>query len=356
MPQIQLFYDITDADAHPQTVAHNKLIDLLEAVDHHGSLAAAVHADYSVSYRHVWNELKKWEAQIGKPLVVSGRGRPGQLTPFAKKLLAAVRSVHAKYRSPLEAFRTDLLQAFATAQGDSRPVITFTGYPDVAVMKLRKAALQSPFLMDVRFSSSARGLQTLSKGLTQVTGFNLSIGSNADSSAAQAFRPYLQPDKMRVIRFCTRIQGIAVAKGNPLGIHSLLDVSLQKARYAQRAEGTGTRALFDDLLRTSGMRSADFPAIVAADSHVDVANLIGQGKADAGLCLANVAVDAGLDFISISREIYLLACHTDFLDGAVGQSFLTLLRATSWREPEATPAGYDFTGCGEVLQVSEALP
>lgn len=60
MSQIKITYAMSDADADDKKL-HNRLIDLLEAVDRHGSLAAAVEAEFDSSYRHVWNELKSWE-------------------------------------------------------------------------------------------------------------------------------------------------------------------------------------------------------------------------------------------------------------------------------------------------------
>ena len=163
-------------------------------------------------------------------------------------------------------------------------------------MHLRKAALKSTFFLDVNFNSSSRGLEDLHENRTQLTGFNFPIGAGPESSAAQAFRHFLEPGKMKLIRFCTCIQGIAVVKGNPMGIHSLLDVGLKKARYAQRAKGSGTRVLFDDLLRTSGMTDGDITTCArTANSHTDVAAMISQSQADAGICLANIAM---LDWIS----------------------------------------------------------
>ena len=169
MSQIKITYAMSDADADDKKL-HNRLIDLLEAVDRHGSLAAAVEAEFDSSYRHVWNELKSWEEKIGQPLLERGRGKPGQLTPFAKKLLTSVKAIHARYKPHLDSLRTDLLQAFAKALDDARPVLTFTGCPDIAVMHLRKAALKSTFFLDVNFNSSSRGLEDLHENRTSSPG------------------------------------------------------------------------------------------------------------------------------------------------------------------------------------------
>ena len=148
-----------------------------------------------------------------------------------------------------------------------------------------------------------------------------------------------------------------MAKGNPMGIHSLLDVSLKNARYAQRAKGSGTRVLFDDLLRTSGMTDGDITTCArTANSHADVAAMISQSQADAGICLANIAADAGLDFIPISREIYFMACQKELLQTKAGQDFLTLLGSTDWKEDAEKLLGYDFSDCCKVMEVQAAIP
>lgn len=356
MRQVHFSYEFL-SDTSGAKILSNRLIDLLESVERHGSLAAAVEADFDISYRHAWNELRAWEVKIGQPLLERGRGKPGQLTAFSKKLLLSVRGVHARYKPQLEALRTDLQEAFVRAFDDSRPIVTFAGCPDVVVLALKKFALDSPFFLDVNFNSSERGLEDLAEGRTLVTGFNFPVGAGGDSAAAQTFRKYLDPHGMQLIRFCTRIQGIAVAKGNPLGLHSLLDVSLKKARYAQRAKGSGTRVLFEDLLHASGMVPEDIVLCKKlAASHVDVAGMISQGEADAGICLANVAAEADLDFIALSREVYFLACGRSFLRSKVGKDFLKLLRSEAWKAEVSQLAGYDLNGCGSVVDVAQALP
>ncbi|NDF79871.1 MAG: LysR family transcriptional regulator, partial [Betaproteobacteria bacterium] len=50
---------------------------LLQAVRSQGSISAAAKA-LDLSYRHVWGELKKWEAQLGQDLIVWDKGQPAR--------------------------------------------------------------------------------------------------------------------------------------------------------------------------------------------------------------------------------------------------------------------------------------
>ena len=134
MRQVHFSYEFL-SDTPGAKILSNRFIDLLESVD-----------------RHAWNELRAWEAKIGQPLLERGRGKPGQLTAFSKKLLLSVRGVHARYKPQLEALRADLQEAFVRALDDSRPIVTFAGCPDVVVLALKKFALDSPFFHDDNFN------------------------------------------------------------------------------------------------------------------------------------------------------------------------------------------------------------
>jgi putative molybdopterin biosynthesis protein len=60
----------------------------------HGSISAAARR-LSLSYRHVWGELKRWELELGQTLVLWAKGQPAALSPFGEKLLWAERRAQA---------------------------------------------------------------------------------------------------------------------------------------------------------------------------------------------------------------------------------------------------------------------
>ena len=71
------------------------MIDLLHAVSEHGSISAAAKA-LGLSYRHAWGELRRWEAELGRPLIVWDKGQPARLAEFGQKLLWAERQAQAR--------------------------------------------------------------------------------------------------------------------------------------------------------------------------------------------------------------------------------------------------------------------
>ncbi len=352
MPKkIVLSYAFSSAGDGDSEVISNDLIVLLDSINSLGSLSAAAKA-VGYSYRHLWDELNHWEEEFGEPLVSRSRGRSCELTAFGKRLLWAEKEVQAKYASEIASLRAGIEQAYARATDPDAEVLTLHGCPDEALMQFRDEATLQKLYLEINFNSSLKGLQDLHEGRCQIAGFNFPIGAAAHSKAAETFAPYLANDVM-LIGFAVRIQGIAVAKGNPLGLHSFLDVALKKATFVNRSKGTGTRVLADELLRTSGLKESDVIGYQnEVGSHSSVAASIASGKADAGLCIQSVASKMHLDFIPLVREVYYLVAKKDFLDSEGGQKLTALLSDPAWLKKGANLAGYDFSECGKVFDIS----
>jgi len=108
---------------------HHPLMALLAAVHDSGSISGASRS-LSLSYRHVWGELKRWEAELGQTLVSWVKGQRAALSPFGEKLLWAERRAQARLAPQVEALRSELERAFAIAFDDSAGVITVSASHD----------------------------------------------------------------------------------------------------------------------------------------------------------------------------------------------------------------------------------
>ena len=93
MHRIDLNYTLA-RERNAAAVQH-PLFTLLDALHRHGSISAAAR-ELALSYRHVWGELKRWEAELGRELVIWAKGQPATLTPFGEKLLWAERRAQAQ--------------------------------------------------------------------------------------------------------------------------------------------------------------------------------------------------------------------------------------------------------------------
>ena len=88
MHRISLHYALGTAAA--PALIRNPLLDLLQAVSAQGSISAAARV-LGLSYRHVWGELKRWEGELGQPLILWEKGQAARLSEFGAKLLLAER-------------------------------------------------------------------------------------------------------------------------------------------------------------------------------------------------------------------------------------------------------------------------
>ena len=355
MHRVQLHYTLR-RDASDALVRH-PLIDLLQAVDAHGSISAAARA-LGLSYRHVWGELKRWEDELGSELILWEKGQSARLSDFGAKLMWAERQAQARLSPQIEALRADLERAFAVAFDPSAHVLTLYASHDDALPALRAhAAAEHNLHLDVRFTGSVDAIAALNEGRCIMAGFHTLTQPDPDSLAARTYKPLLQPGLHKIIDFARRTQGLIVAPGNPLGLHSLQDVARTGARFVNRPMGSGTRVLLDDLLAGAGLSAAALSGYADTEpSHAAVAQAVAAAQADAGLGIELAARSRGLDFVPLAHEDYHLVCLKSALEQPAIQALRATLHSAAWQERMAALAGYTCTRCGDILSLRERLP
>jgi putative molybdopterin biosynthesis protein len=335
----------------------NALMDLLHAVRDSGSITAAAKA-LGLSYRHVWGELKRWEAELGQTLIVWDKGQPARLSEFGLKLLWAERQAQARLAPQIEALHADLERAFAVAFDPAAHVLTlFASHDDALVLLREHAATQAQLHLDIRFCGSVDAISALNEGRCAVAGFHTPQQPEPGSLAQRTYQPLLEPGRHKLIGFARRSQGLMVARANPLGLASIADVARSRARFVNRALGTGTRVLLDELLARSGLAPRDIQGYGDTEpSHAAVAQAVASGAADAGLGIEAAARSRGLDFVPLLEEDYYLVCLKAALEEAPVQALLQVLRGDAWQAQMATLAGYQPGPCGQVLSLRKQLP
>ena len=148
-----------------------------------------------------------------------------------------------------------------------------------------------------------------------------------------------------------------VARGNPLGLHSLQDVAAKQARFANRALGTGTRVALDELLTRAAVPASSIKGYEHTEpSHAAVANAVAAAQFDVGLGIAAAALGAGLDFVPLAQERYHLVCLKSALTQPGTLALLQLLRMPEWQAVMEDIPGYSALQCGEVLSMRRVLP
>jgi molybdate transport repressor ModE-like protein len=345
----------------------NPFIDLLQAVSAQGSISGGARA-LGLSYRHVWGELKRWEKELGNELVVWEKGQSARLTEFGAKLMWAERQAQARLAPQIESLRAELERAFAVAFDANAHVVTLYASHDDALATLRQHALavepdQPKFPpaqqlhLDVRFCGSVDAIRGLNEGRCVMAGFHTLQQPAPGSLAELVYKPMLQPGLHKIIGFAQRTQGLMVASGNPLGLQSLQNLKAGHARFINRALGTGTRVILDELLAQSGLQPADINGYERTEpSHAAAAQAIASGAADVALGLELAARARGLDFVPLVQENYHLVCLKSALMEPAMAALLALLQSERWQQQLAAIVGYTPHHSGEIQSMREVLP
>lgn len=357
MHKVELSYLLTPQRGKTALI-RNPLMDLLHAVREQGSISKAAKA-LDLSYRHVWGALKGWEQTLGRTLIVWDKGQRARLTEFGEKLLWAERQAQARLAPQIEALRGDIERAFSTAFDDNAHVLTLYASHDAALSALRDQASPRGLHLDIRFMGSVDAIAALNAGRCMMAGFHTLDQPGSQSITAQTYRNLLKPGLHKLIGFAHRTQGLIVAKNNPMGIAGIADLAKPGVRYVNRAEGTGTRVLLDELLGQAGVAASCIQGYQSQEpSHTAVAQAIAGNAADAGLGIETAAREKGLDFIPLVQERYHLVCLKSELPTPQVQALLKELQSREWQTTLEGLPGYsgNLAQSGKVLSLRATLP
>lgn len=186
---------------------------------------------------------------------------------------------------------------------------------------------------------SMGGLTALAKGSCHFSGMHLF------DPATQTFnfpflRKFLLQMDLRVINLVIRHQGLIVAKGNPLGITGIQD--LTRVRFLNRQRGAGTRILLDHKLQQANIRPADVIGYQCEEvTHMAVAVNILSGAADCGMGIAAAAQALDLDFVPIANERYDLVIPARFMNHPGVQAVLEVIRSDVFKKRITGRGGYE---------------
>jgi putative molybdopterin biosynthesis protein len=374
MQKVSLSYSFdTERDLAAPAQLSNPMMDVLHTVRERGSISAAAR-ELDLSYRHVWGQLKRWEKELGQELLIWERGHSAQLSAFGQRLLMAERLAQARLGPQLQTLRAELERAFAMAFEHSSPspdpaeTLTIYASHDHALTVLQDIAAgfhpqsrppsQTGLLhLDLRFCGSVDAIRALNEKRCTVAGFHAPPFAEAGSLSAKTYRPLLKPGTHKIIGFARRTQGLIMAPGNPMRLRSLQDVARLQARFVNRATGTGTRLLLEELMRQDEIDPIDIDGYDWVEpSHAAVAHAVASGQADVALGSEYAARSLGLNFAPITDERYMLVCLKEALTTPAVERLLQLLRSRQWQQVLTGLGGYASDHSGEVAAMKRLLP
>jgi putative molybdopterin biosynthesis protein len=236
--------------------------------------------------------------------------------------------------------------------GEIERTIVATGSHDL-VLDLAASALRSEDPGIALASSnvgSLAGLAALRDGLCHVAGSHL-----LDPETGEYTLPWidrLMPDRdLAVVRLTHRQQGLIVARGNPLGLDGVEDLTRAGLRYVNRQRGAGTRVLLDHLLARRAIEPDEVEGYAREEhTHLAVAAAVAAGRADCGLGVLAAASAFGLGFVPVTKEPYDLAVDRAELDGELLAPLWDLLASSGFRAEVDALGGYDTAEMGRRIR------
>lgn len=214
---------------------------------------------------------------------------------------------------------------------------------------LEWAARESGSQLAILFDGSLDGVQRMLR--REVCACGVHVIDSADGSYNVHIVDHdLGLAETVLLQWAWREQGLIVAAGNPLQLHSLADVVDKHVRVVDRQESAGSHLLLMHLLAELGARTEQLNRVTpAARNESDAALAVADGVADAALGIAAVARQYRLDFVPLHRERYdLLLNRRDYFEPPL-QALLNFARTPAFADKARSLGGYGIADLGRVV-------
>jgi molybdate transport repressor ModE-like protein len=330
------------------------VIGLLTEIDRSGNLVAACKSQ-SLSYRHGWGILRKFEEEFGVSLLLTSRRLGTKLTPFAQKLIWANWRIQARLDPTLDTLASELEREIESAISTPAKALRIHASHGFAVAALIKKLESSPNPIEFKYEGSADALNSLANGGCDVAGFHIPIGPLRETVIKQ-YAKYLKPKEQEIIHLAVRTQGIITAPGNPKEILAVKDFTRSDVSIVNRQLYSGTRTLLDLLLNSEGIDASKIRGYENSEfTHAAVAAYIASGMADAGFGIETGARQFGLNFQPIATENYYMIFGKKALMQPPVQKMISIMQDKSFRDEINKIAGYACERPADVIPVAVEL-
>jgi putative molybdopterin biosynthesis protein len=231
------------------------------------------------------------------------------------------------------------------AELESTIVLAGPGDPALGILAGALRSGEAKRSLALRETGPAAGLVALSKGLCHVAAW---APLRSRGSEAGELEGVVADLALGAVRLGRRQLGLLVAPGNPLGLESIADIARLKARYANRRQGTSTRALFDGELDLLGVGKLSIRGYEREErSHLAVAAAVASGRYDCGLAVFAAARAFGLGFVPVTDQPYDLVVDSQMFEDALLEPLWLLVSSSRFRLRLEALGGYDTTETGK---------
>ncbi|MDL2263383.1 molybdopterin biosynthesis protein MoeA [Synergistaceae bacterium OttesenSCG-928-I11] len=311
--------------------------DIEEAIGAKGKIDASFLLQYSSSAGVAdWVRVKL--AEVGGDL------RCWPLSAGASVLWALAESdgIALLPESTLECAKGSKVQIMMTRSVDFSKRLLFQGSDDPAIQLLISLIRKRGMDFAIRAVGSMGGLAALGRDEAHLAAAHLLDpvdGTYNDSYIEQFSRG--RNWSRRLVFY--RSQGLIVAAGNPKNVTGFADLATGSVVFENRQPGAGTRVLLDYMLKENGLASSSVAGYERISiTHMEAANKVASGVADATLGIKAAADALGLDFIPVAREPYELVFGEAFFDHPAADALIASLESAEWRTEVLAMGGYEW--------------
>lgn len=341
------------SDKQPPQALHDMLA-LLSAIDATGNIAGACRA-CSLSYRHAWGVLRRFEGLFGTPLLMTNRRQGTKLSPFAQRLLWANRRIEARLMPTLESLASELQEELEKLFPETIPHVRLHASHGFAVESLLQHMNGREPGMELRYRTAIEALAALERHECDLAGFQVPTGA-FEAPIMARYAQWLSQDDYLLIHLAVRDTGLFAMPGNPKAICGMGDLARADVRFVNRQMGSSTRYLVELMLAQAGVSTAQVQGYETNEfTHMAIAAHIASGMADTGVGVETAAARFGLAFIPLVRERYFFAIRRASLATPAMQDLLTIMRSDEYLSSVSQLVGYDTTDTGKLQTLQEAF-
>jgi molybdate-binding protein/DNA-binding XRE family transcriptional regulator len=202
-------------------------------------------------------------------------------------------------------------------------------------------------------ASSGRALDLLEEGLVHVAGVHLVDARSAQSNLS-VVRQRFPAQAMTLINLVTWAQGIVVRYRRASGLTGIADLARPGLRVARREAGSGSDALLCRSLESEGISADSLGPGLLLPGHMETAQAVAFGAADAGIAVESAALAYGLDFLPLAEERFDLVLPSDLVSEAPIVQLLETLDGAAFRREVGSLGGYGTADTGSARSTEAA--
>lgn len=244
--------------------------------------------------------------------------------------------------SALEHEKGSRVEIMLTKHVDFSRRLLFQGSDDPAVQMLISRVRRHGMDLAIRAVGSMGGLAALGRGEAHFAAAHLLDPEDGRYNDSYIERFAAGRKWERTLLFY-REQGLIVAAGNPKNVRGFEDLVTGSVTFENRQPGAGTRVLLDYMLRSKGLDASNVPGYDRQSiTHMEAANKVASGVADATLGIKAAADALGLTFIPVAKEPYEFVFGESFVAHPAAATLLDALESEEWRASVTAMGGYEW--------------